>query len=115
MNTSYSNFLATHLSIFSRAKDPLDTDDWLCTTESKFVLLHYTKYQKTLYNAQQLRGPVRAWWASFIAALPVDHQMVWDEFRVAFCGHHLTTSTVHHKLVEVLELHQGNRSVYNYT
>jgi hypothetical protein len=42
MNTSYSDFLATHLLAFSGAKDPLDADDWLHTTESKFGLLHYT-------------------------------------------------------------------------
>jgi hypothetical protein len=51
MNTSYSNFLATHPSVFSRAKDLLEADDWLHTTESKFGLLHCTEYQKTLYAA----------------------------------------------------------------
>jgi hypothetical protein len=59
MNTSYSYFLATHPLVFVGAKDPLDADDWLRTTESKFGLLHCTKYQKTLYATQQLRGP--AW------------------------------------------------------
>jgi hypothetical protein len=63
MNTSYSNFLATHPLIFSGAKDPLDVDDWLRTAESKFNLLHSTEYQKTLYAAQQLRCPAGAWWA----------------------------------------------------
>jgi hypothetical protein len=29
---------------------------------------------------------------------------VWDEFHVAFCGHHLSAGTVHRKLVEFLEL-----------
>jgi hypothetical protein len=52
MNTSYSDFLATHPLIFSGAKDPLDADDWLRTTESKFGLLHCIEYQKTLYVAQ---------------------------------------------------------------
>jgi hypothetical protein len=42
----------THLPIISRVKDPLEADDWLCTTESKFGLLHCTEYQKTLYVAQ---------------------------------------------------------------
>jgi hypothetical protein len=42
MNTSYFDFLATHPLIFSRAKDPLDADDWFHTTESKFGLLHCT-------------------------------------------------------------------------
>jgi hypothetical protein len=52
MNTSYSDFLTTHPSDFSRARDPLDVDDWLHTTESKFRLLHCTEYQKTLYATQ---------------------------------------------------------------
>jgi hypothetical protein len=42
MNTSYSEFLAAHPSLFSGGKDPLEADDWLRTTESKFSLLHYT-------------------------------------------------------------------------
>jgi hypothetical protein len=52
MNTSYSDFLTTHPLDFSRARDPLDVDDWLHTTESKFRLLHCTEYQKTLYATQ---------------------------------------------------------------
>jgi hypothetical protein len=48
MNMSYSDFLVTHPPIFSRAKDPLEAYDWLCTTESKFSLLHCTEYQKML-------------------------------------------------------------------
>jgi hypothetical protein len=42
MNTSYSEFLVAHPSLFSGGKDPLEADDWLRTTESKFSLLHYT-------------------------------------------------------------------------
>jgi hypothetical protein len=53
-------FLVTHLPLFSRAKDTIEADDWLHTTKSKFRLLHFTEYQKTLYAAQQLRGPARA-------------------------------------------------------
>jgi hypothetical protein len=60
MKMSYSDFLATHPSVFSGAKDMLDVDDWLCTTESKFSLLQCTEYQKTLYAAQQMRGLVGA-------------------------------------------------------
>jgi hypothetical protein len=52
MNTSYSDFQTTHPPIFSGEKDLLDADDWLHTTKSKFGMLHYTEYQKTLYAAQ---------------------------------------------------------------
>jgi hypothetical protein len=105
MNTSYSEFLATHPPLFSGGKDPLEADDWLHTTESKFSLLHCTEYQKTLYAAQQLRDPARAYWASYTAALPADHHVPWGKFRTAFCGHHLSVGTMRHKLVEFLDLH----------
>jgi uncharacterized membrane protein len=58
---------------------------------------------------------VGAWWASFTAALPTDHHVVWDEFLVAFHGHHLLAGTVRRKLVGFLELRQGSHSVYDYT
>jgi hypothetical protein len=38
-----------------------------------------------------------------------------NEFRVAFRGHHLSTGTIHRKLVEFLELCHENHSVYDYT
>jgi hypothetical protein len=89
-DSSYSDFLATHLSIFANATDPLEADSWLHTTESKFGLLHCTEYQKTLYAAQQHRGVAGAWWASYIATLPESHHVPWGEFRTAFCAHHLS-------------------------
>jgi hypothetical protein len=114
MNTSYSEFLSTHPPLFSGGKDPLEADDWLRTAESKFSLLHCTEYQKTLYAAQQLRGPIGAWWASYTAALLADHHVPWGEFCTAFRGHHLSAGTMRHKLAEFLDLHQGNHSVYEY-
>jgi hypothetical protein len=51
MNTSDSDFLATHPPVFSGAMDPFEVDDWLHTTKSKFDLLHYIEYQKTLFAA----------------------------------------------------------------
>jgi hypothetical protein len=53
-DSSYSDFLATHLPDFADATDPLEQDNWLHTTESKFGLLYCTEYQKTLYTTQQL-------------------------------------------------------------
>jgi hypothetical protein len=52
--------LVTHPPIFAEATDPLEADNWLHTTESKFGLLHCTEYQKSLYVAHQLRGSARA-------------------------------------------------------
>jgi hypothetical protein len=56
MDSSYTNFLATHPLTFAEAADLLEVNKWLRIIKSKFGLLHYTEFQKTLYAAQQLRG-----------------------------------------------------------
>jgi hypothetical protein len=38
----------------------------------------------------------------------------WGEFHAVFRGHHLSAGTMRRKLAEFLDLHQGNRSVYEY-
>jgi hypothetical protein len=60
MDSSYSDFLVTHPTLFTKPTDPLEADNWLCSTESKFRLLHCTKYQKTMYAGQQHRGSTGA-------------------------------------------------------
>jgi hypothetical protein len=115
MDSSYSDFLATHPPVFADVTDPLEADSWLHTTESKFGLFHYTKYQKTMYAVQQLRGAVGACWASYVATLPDDHHVPWGEFCIAFRADHLSAGLLHSKLKEFLDLEQGNRSVFDYT
>jgi hypothetical protein len=114
-DSSYSDFLATHPPVLANAIDPLEADSWLRTTVSKFGLLHYIEYQKTLYAAQQLRGAARAWWASYIATLPDDPHVPWGEFCTTFRAHHLSAGLLCSKLKEFLDLEQGSRSVFNYT
>jgi hypothetical protein len=60
MDSSYSDFLASHPPLFSEPSDPLEADNWLRTTEPKFGLLHIIEKQNTLYAAQQLRGSAGA-------------------------------------------------------
>jgi hypothetical protein len=43
MDLSYSDFLVTHLPLFFEPRDPLEADNWLHTTKSKFGLLHCTE------------------------------------------------------------------------
>jgi hypothetical protein len=113
-DSSYSDFLATHQPVFADATGLLEADSWLHTIESMFELLHCIEYQKTLYAAQQLRGSAGAWWASCIAALPVDHQVLWGEFHTALCAHHLSTGLLRTSLKEFLDLEQVNHSVFDY-
>jgi hypothetical protein len=39
----------------------------------------------------------------------------WAEFRTAFRDHHMSAGTMRRKLAEFLELHQGNRTIFDYT
>jgi hypothetical protein len=64
LDSSYTNFLAMHPLTFTEVLDPLEVDNWLHITESKFWLLHCIEFQKTLYMAQQLCGSASAWWAN---------------------------------------------------
>jgi hypothetical protein len=47
--TTYSDFTATHLPLFTEAGEPLEADHWLWVMESKFGLLRCTEVQKTLF------------------------------------------------------------------
>jgi hypothetical protein len=52
MDSSYTDFLVMHPLTFTEATGPLEVGNWLHIIESKFGLLHCTKFQKTLYVAQ---------------------------------------------------------------
>jgi hypothetical protein len=69
VETSYTDFLATHPLMFVEATDPLEEDNWLCIIKSKYGLLHYTEIHKTLFMAQKLCGPTSAWGANFTATI----------------------------------------------
>jgi hypothetical protein len=83
-------------------------------TESKFGLLHCSKFQKTLFVAQQLCGSASAWWATYTTTIKDNHQVSWDEFYKAFRGHHLPVGTMHRNLWEFLDLQQRVDNVYKY-
>jgi hypothetical protein len=43
--------MATQPPLFTEAGEPLEANTWLRVIDSKFVLLHYTETQKTLFTA----------------------------------------------------------------
>jgi hypothetical protein len=98
VETSYTNFLAIRPLTFAGAIDPLEVDKWLHIIESKFGLLHCSEIQKTMFMAQQLRGPVSAWWANFTATIQDGHQVPWAEFHMTFRGNHIPVGLMARKL-----------------
>ena len=112
--TTYADFQATRPPIFTVAEDPLEADDWLRVTESKFGLLQCSDHQKPLFAAQQLRGAASAWWANFMATQPAGHRVTWTEFCEAFRSFHIPSGLMSRKLQEFLNLSQGSGNVYDY-
>jgi len=78
----YQEFFGTQPPLFSRTDEPLDTDAWLCTIESKFALLAVpcADANKAQFAAQQLRGTARIWWDHYCAMQPIGHVISWEEF-----------------------------------
>jgi hypothetical protein len=113
--TTYSDFAATHLSLFTEAGEPLEADHWLRVMESMFGLLRCTEVQKTLFTAQQLRDDACAWWANYSATRPTDYQVSWAEFHDAFRAHYIPTGMMRKKHQECMDLKQGGRSVHDYS
>jgi hypothetical protein len=113
---TYQEFLSTQPPVFTKAEDPQDFDVWLRVVESKFPLLTRAcpDATKTRFTAQQLRGPARTWWDHFLAMLPADHVVTWEEFKIAFRGHHIPIGILDHKLNDFLALTQGTRTVLQY-
>jgi hypothetical protein len=102
--TTYGDFVATHLPLFTEAGEPLEVDHWFRVIESKFGLLHCTEVQKTLFATQQLRGNANAWWANYVTTRPTNYQVPWTEFRSAFRAHHIPAGVVRKKRQEFMDL-----------
>jgi hypothetical protein len=113
--TTYSDFTATHLPLFTEAGEPLEADHWLRVIESKFGPLRCTEVQKTLFAVQQLRGDASALWANYTATCPTDYQVPWVEFRDAFRAHYIPAGVMRKKHQEFMDLKQGGRSVHDYS
>jgi hypothetical protein len=87
--TSNLDFSKTRPPLFVKAEDPLEADEWVRVIEQKFGLIRCTETQKSLFAAQQLRGPASTWWGNYVAIQPAGHQVTWDEFKLAFREHYI--------------------------
>jgi hypothetical protein len=110
---TYQEFLSTQSPLFTRAEDPLGADVWLSVVESKFPLLNRECLEaaKVHFAAQQLHGSAKTWWDHFLAMQPADHVVEWEEFKMAFRGHHIPAGIMDRKLSEFLALTQRSRTV----
>jgi hypothetical protein len=111
---SYLDFSETRPPLFVKAEDPLEADEWIYVIEQKFGLLRCSETQKPLFAAQQLRGPASTWWGNFVAVQLANHQITWDEFKLAFREHYIPEGVLHMKQEEFMKLKQGGDTVTQY-
>jgi hypothetical protein len=71
--TSYLDFSETRPPLFVKVEDPLEADEWISVMEQKLGLIRCIETQKSLFVAQQLRGPASTWWGNFVAVQPAKH------------------------------------------
>ena len=105
--TSYLDFSETRPSLFVKAEDPLEADEWVRVIEQKFGLIRCRETQKPLFAAQQLRGPASTWWGNYVAIQPARHRITWDKFKLAFREHNIPEGVLHLKQEEFMRLKQG--------
>jgi hypothetical protein len=105
------DFSETRPPLFVKVEDPLEVDEWILVIEQKFGLLRCTETQKPLFAAQQLRGPASTWWGNYVAIQPAGHQVIWDEFKLAFRKHYIPEGALHMKQEEFMKLKQGGEQV----
>jgi hypothetical protein len=106
--TSYLDFSETHPPLFVKAEDPLEADEWVQVIEQKFGLIRCTETQKPLFAVEQLRGPASTWWGNYVAIQPAEHQVTWDEFKLAFWEHYIPEGVLHMKQEEFMKLNKFN-------
>ena len=89
-------------------------DEWLNTIEQKFHLLRVIEHQKVEYASHQLQGPAGIWWTHFLSSLPANAQVTWEQFKLAFRGHHIPLGLMHMKAAEFIRLTQGTKTLTKY-
>jgi hypothetical protein len=70
--------------------------------------------EKVLFTSHQLKGPTSDWWDAYVDALEEPNNINWQEFRIAFCSHHVPQGIIKMKKKEFQDLKKGSMSVSKY-
>ena len=64
--------------------------------------------------SHQLQGPTGIWWTHFLSSLLANSQVTWEQFKLAFRGHHIPLGLMHMKVAEFMRLTQGTKTLMEY-
>jgi hypothetical protein len=66
-----------------------------------------------LLASHQLIGPAANWWDAYVEAHEEPNTINWNEFKIAFCSHHVPQGVIKLKK-EFQDLKQGSMTVTKY-
>jgi hypothetical protein len=107
-------FLRTHPTTFSQAKDPVEAKDWLKGVEKKLVIAQCTDREKVLFAAHQLFGTAANWWETYCHTHADVDSITWNEFKAHFRNHYVPRGTMKLKKKEFTDLKQGSMTMNEY-
>jgi hypothetical protein len=112
--TKLRDFQNSNPPTFTKATEPLDADDWLCTIENKLEYAGVGPNEKVLYASHFLAGAAGAWWENVRAMQPDDQVMTWDDFKTKFHKAHIPSGLIKLMRDKFLNLMQGSMNVSEY-
>jgi hypothetical protein len=107
-------FLWTHPTTFSLAKDPMEAEDWLKGVEKKLMIAQCTDREKVLSAMHQLYGTTANWWKTYCNTRANVDTITWNEFKAHFHTHYVPRATMKLKKKEFTDLKQGSMTVNEY-
>jgi hypothetical protein len=97
-------FLRTHPTTFSQAKDPMEAEDWLKGVEKKLMITQCTDCEKVLFAVHQLYGTAANWWEAYCNTHVNVDTITWNEFMACFRTHYVPRGTMKLKKKEFADL-----------
>jgi hypothetical protein len=109
-----AEFLRTHPTTLSQAKDPMDVEDWLKGVEKKLMIAQCTDSKKVLFATHQLYGTAANWWEPYCNTHANVDTITWNMFKARFRTHYVPRVTMKLKRKEFTDLKQGGMTVNEY-
>jgi hypothetical protein len=109
-----AEFLRTHPTTFSQAKDPIEAKDWLKGVERKLMIAQCMNQEKVLFAVHQLFDTVATWWETYCSTHADVDSIMWNKFKAHFRNHYVPRGTIKLKKKEFTDLKQGGMTVNEY-
>jgi hypothetical protein len=107
-------FLRTHPTTFSQAKDQMEAEYWLKGVEKKLVIAQCMDHEKVLFAVHQLYGTTANWWEMYFNTHVNIDTITWNVFKARFHTHYIPCGTMKLKKKEFFDLKEGNMTMNEY-